>query len=335
MNIRGRGIGVAVGVGAVVLALAAGDAERAQAAACKPAEAQCAARLTVKIKGKGKSRKGSLRKTGIGRQVRVRGTIRPYVARQKLVVRLRVRGKTALKRTVKVKRGKRGKVGTFRVKSKPLATAGPYRAVVRHLSTPVQAPATKRTPKLKITFPRVGSGTSGQQVRVFQRLLRKQGYYTPVNGRFDDGTKRAVMAFRKVNRMGRNFSATAGIFRSLARGKGGYEVRFPKNGRHVESDLSRQIMVLVDKGRARHIFHISSGAPSTPTIRGNFRFYRYEPGYNSLGMYYSVYYQGGYAIHGYKSVPTYPASHGCLRNPIPDSRFIYDWVSIGMPINIY
>lgn len=25
-------------------------------------------------------------------------------------------------------------------------------------------------------------------------------------------------------------------------------------------------------------------------------------------------------------------SHGCLRNPIPGSRFIYDWVDIGMTI---
>ena len=43
-------------------------------------------------------------------------------------------------------------------------------------------------------------------------------------------------------------------------------------------------------------------------------------------MYYSVYWHGGYAIHGYHSVPPYPASHGCVRNPIPESIFIYDWV---------
>ena len=52
-------------------------------------------------------------------------------------------------------------------------------------------------------------------------------------------------------------------------------------------------------------------------------------------MYYSVYFIRGYAIHGYQSVPTYPASHGCLRNPIPDSKHIYDWVDIGDPIYVY
>ena len=43
-------------------------------------------------------------------------------------------------------------------------------------------------------------------------------------------------------------------------------------------------------------------------------------------MYYSVYCNRGYAIHGYHSVPPYPASHGCVRNPIPESIFIYNWI---------
>ena len=27
-------------------------------------------------------------------------------------------------------------------------------------------------------------------------------------------------------------------------------------------------------------------------------------------------YKGGFAIHGYPSVPAYPASHGCVRIPM-------------------
>ena len=34
----------------------------------------------------------------------------------------------------------------------------------------------------------------------------------------------------------------------------------------------------------------------------------------------SNYFIRGYAIHGYAEVPTYAASHGCLRVPIPDAR---------------
>ena len=37
----------------------------------------------------------------------------------------------------------------------------------------------------------------------------------------------------------------------------------------------------------------------------------------------SNYFIRGYAIHGYAEVPTYAASHGCLRVPIPDAPAIY------------
>ena len=46
-------------------------------------------------------------------------------------------------------------------------------------------------------------------------------------------------------------------------------------------------------------------------------------------MYYSYYFYGGYAIHGYHSVPNYPASHGCLRTFIADQPEIYDRIFLG------
>jgi lipoprotein-anchoring transpeptidase ErfK/SrfK len=41
------------------------------------------------------------------------------------------------------------------------------------------------------------------------------------------------------------------------------------------------------------------------------------------------YFIGGYAIHGYVSVPNYNASHGCLRVPLMSARTIYDWLRVG------
>jgi lipoprotein-anchoring transpeptidase ErfK/SrfK len=49
----------------------------------------------------------------------------------------------------------------------------------------------------------------------------------------------------------------------------------------------------------------------------------------------SSYFIGGYAIHGYPSVPYYPASHGCLRVPIPSAWSIFSWIDIGDPIYTY
>ena len=34
-------------------------------------------------------------------------------------------------------------------------------------------------------------------------------------------------------------------------------------------------------------------------------------------------------------VTAYPASNGCIRTPVPDARFIYDWVRLGMSIYVY
>jgi lipoprotein-anchoring transpeptidase ErfK/SrfK len=95
------------------------------------------------------------------------------------------------------------------------------------------------------------------------------------------------------------------------------------------------VLVLARNGRAQRIYHTSSGKPSTPTVLGSFRFYRQDAGTNSHGMVHSSYFIGGYAIHGYRSVPTYPASHGCLRVPIPNAWSIYSWIDHGDRIFVY
>ena len=58
-----------------------------------------------------------------------------------------------------------------------------------------------------------------------------------------------------------------------------------------------------------------------------------QTGYD--GMYYSFYFYGGYAVHGYESVPDYPASHGCLRTFIADQPEIYERIQFGEDIFIW
>ncbi|HYF27954.1 MAG TPA: L,D-transpeptidase, partial [Baekduia sp.] len=88
-------------------------------------------------------------------------------------------------------------------------------------------------------------------------------------------------------------------------------------------------------GKVERIYPTSTGAPATPTILGSFRVYRKDPGTNALGMVKSSYFIRGYAIHGYRSVPRYNASHGCLRVPIPDAGTIYGWVRLGTRVDTY
>ena len=181
----------------------------------------------------------------------------------------------------------------------------------------------------------IHSGSSGVAVRVFQAKLAALGYVTPRNGNFNDATGRAFMAFRKVNDMARNFSAGSKVAHKLASGKGGFHLRYPGAGRHVEVSIKKQVMAFADHGKVVRIYHVSTGKPSTPTVRGTFHVYRKDWGTNEKGMVDSNYFTGGYAIHGYAEVPSYNASHGCVRVPIPNAASIYAWVHMGTRVDVY
>ena len=224
--------------------------------------------------------------------------------------------------------------GRVKLRSKPLVDPGKYRVRVRKGKTAAQVGAQAKSESFGLKYPDLDPGDRGPAVELFNNLLREQGYYTTDGHDYGSQTERAVMAFRKVNGMARTFQATPGIFKKLADGKGGFKLSYPGAGKHVEVDISRQVMVLADGGKPQHTFHVSTGAPATPSDRGGFTFYRKDPGYNSIGMYYSVYYNRGEATHGYESVPTGPASHGCIRNPIPDSIFIYNWIDLGDDVRL-
>ena len=174
----------------------------------------------------------------------------------------------------------------------------------------------------------------GKQTRYFNYLLRHNGYHMGyVTDHYDESTGLAIMALRKVHDMERTEEYEPRLYEMLLRGDAGFEPVHRDHERHVEVDLSRQVMALVENGKATDVFHVSTGAFGTPT--GEFSFYSRGPGYNAKGMYYSVYYSGNYATHGYYSVPTYPASHGCVRNPEAYSVFIYDWIELGDPMYVY
>jgi hypothetical protein len=138
---------------------------------------------------------------------------------------------------------------------------------------------------------------------------------------------------RKVHDLPRTEDYEPRLFTTLLRGQCRFQPMHDDPGRHVEVDISRQVMALVEDGVATDVFHVSTGAGGTPTGRRSF--YSKTPGYNAKRMYYSAFYDGNYATHGYYTVPTHPASHGCTRNPEAYSVFIYDWIELGDTMYVY
>ena len=171
---------------------------------------------------------------------------------------------------------------------------------------------------------------------LLQAELYALHYDVPRDGVFDEATSRAVIAYRKLVGLERVPSTNTRIFQLLQQGAGSFRVRYRGDGRHVEADLTRQVLAEIEPGgHVRAIFEVSSGKPSTPTVVGRFRVYEKTPGFNAKGMLDSNYFIAGYAIHGYAEVPTFAASHGCLRVPIPNAASIFAWVQVGTPVDVY
>jgi hypothetical protein len=231
-----------------------------------------------------------------------------------------------------VRQGKKGGVFSARFKAR---RRGTMRVAIRHAATAQQGAFKARSARFKVVRWQAGQGAHGLKVLLLQRKLLSLGFATPISGSFDGGTARAVTSFRSTNNMGRDGFATARVYQLALSGRGRFRLRYPKAGKHVEFDWSRQVVVLADHGRAYRVYHASSGKPSTPTVFGTFHFYSKTPGTNAEGMVDSNYFIRGYAIHGYPEVPNYAASHGCIRIPIPNAAAVFAWIKLGDTIYVY
>jgi lipoprotein-anchoring transpeptidase ErfK/SrfK len=85
-------------------------------------------------------------------------------------------------------------------------------------------------------------------------------------------------------------------------------------------NISTQTMTVVKHGRVIHTWKVSTARRGYVTPRGTWRPKRlhkmwHSRKYDMSPMPYSVFYHGGYAIHGTNYVKSLgrPASHGCVR----------------------
>jgi peptidoglycan hydrolase-like protein with peptidoglycan-binding domain len=315
-----------------ILILTAGASALAQPAAAAAQAPPAAPKLSLTTEQVNTS---AGRASALTRQTwRVRVVMTPYVAGQTATVSFYRGGRRLAQVPVALAPSSSGRSGYALV---PFTSGRTGRVVVRatHAATPEVKTLLAKRVRARIVAPSARPGARGPLVRVLQRGLAARGYVIGRAGLYDARTARAVLAFRKVTGMTRTDVASGEVFSRLAKGGGRFRVRFPTHGKHVEADLSRQVIALIRGSKVERIYPTSTGTPVTPTIRGSFRVYRKSPGYNAKAMYFSSYFVRGYAIHGYASVPVYPASHGCLRVPMSDAVPIYTWLQGGDRVDIY
>ena len=219
-------------------------------------------------------------------------------------------------------------VATLKVKS-----GKPGRLSLRasHRATPALATAVAKTVRLDAVQPvRRPAAHAARPCGSCRPSSPAMHYVVPRTGVYDSGTANAVMAWRKVAGMSRTYVGDVRrLLRPARRQRASSRSATPRTATTSRRGSTPQVLALIDGGKVQRIYHTSSGAPSTPTVRGKFRVYLKTPGTNAKGMVDSNYFIRGYAIHGYASVPPYNASHGCLRVPVANARAIYDWLRIG------
>lgn len=159
-----------------------------------------------------------------------------------------------------------------------------------------------------------------------------------VSNRFARPTLFAVVAFQKYARLERDGivgPATRAALRRATRPR----PRSSRGGRRIEVALAQQLVFLVDgRGRVVRALSASTGRPGFATPTGSYRVYRRKA--RSWSYLYGVwlpwaaYFVRGYALHGARSVPAQPASHGCVRLPMPFAKAVYGFATRGTRLRV-
>ena len=260
--------------------------------------------------------------------VAVRGTFRPVRQGARVTIELQHRGEV-----VATKRVAMNGNGRFRA-TFVVPQAGSYRARAV-LDAPDLLPGRAATTPSLTPLPDLASGAHGIYVSLLERRLVQLHYHlVGVDEAFDYRTADAVMAFRKVQGMPR----TQNVDRATWRALGSPKLFGPRNrgeGVHIEVDQTRQVLAIIRDGDVESMIHVSTGKPSTPTRDGSFHVFSKLAGFSPKQLYYPSFFDGERAIHGWTDVPTYAASHGCVRIPYWVTLWMFDQDPIGTPVLVY
>jgi L,D-transpeptidase catalytic domain/Putative peptidoglycan binding domain len=181
-------------------------------------------------------------------------------------------------------------------------------------------------------------GSTGPDVAGLRNRLAELHVHVPApSATFGSELYDGVVAFQKARGLERTGSADEATWRALSQ-----DVvpapRYRGQGMHIEVSKSRQILMVVRNGQTVWYLPVSSGAGGITPV-GNYRIlWKALATTTWLGpaiLYRTMTFHTHYAIHGFPSVPTYPASHGCVRVPIWLADWLYQQSPVGERVYVY
>jgi N-acetylmuramoyl-L-alanine amidase len=183
----------------------------------------------------------------------------------------------------------------------------------------------------------LSAGSTGPYVKGMLVALQRLRFRVPgLGSSFTSEVKDAVVAFQKAYRLPRTYVFDTACWRKID-GAVLIKPRHTKPATHLEVDKGRQIAMVVKGGKPYGIICVSTGATGN-TPEGTFHIQQ-KHSYTSSGfggvLVRTMGFIGNFAMHGYAPVPPYPASHGCVREPIWACYWMYDQSWVGETLYIY
>jgi N-acetylmuramoyl-L-alanine amidase len=255
----------------------------------------------------------------VGTPLRLHARVRPAGAGS-IRVRIRRGGRVTFDRTF---------AGSARV-SVGTRTAGAFRISVTSVPTAGFA-VVRRDLRGTIFRPTLRVGSRGPGVRALeQRLGDLRFALRGTDGLYGRDTYEAVLAFQKVHGLPRTGRVDAALWSRIARAA---PPRARYRGDHIEISKGRQVLFVVRGGLVVQTVHVSTGATGNTPL-GRWHVYRKVVGWDWI-LWYPMYFLRGFAIHGYPSVPPYPASHGCVRVPMWIAPQLFAQHAYGSTVYVY
>jgi lipoprotein-anchoring transpeptidase ErfK/SrfK len=222
-------------------------------------------------------------------------------------------------------------VPTGRKVTVPLAGTG-------HFALRAQLGPSLARARVTATARTLSVGSTGPDVVALRSRLAQLHVHVPApSTTFGSDLYDSVVAFQKARGLERTGTADDATWRALSQNVVPVP-RYRGPGSHIEVSKSRQILMVVRDGETVSYLPVSSGAGGITPV-GNYRIlWKALATTTWLGpaiLYRTMTFHTHYAIHGFPSVPAYPASHGCVRVPIWLADWLYQQSPVGERVYVY
>jgi peptidoglycan hydrolase-like protein with peptidoglycan-binding domain len=215
-------------------------------------------------------------------------------------------------------------------------------------ATPTEEPAVQKAPSLSLVYKgkaKIKPGMEGKSVTTIQKQLNGVGKPAPVNGVFDDQTRKAYKSFQDKFGYWPTGKVTKGPALKLKKlyGNGKLPKVCRTSSKIVCIDKTQLVLRQMAGGEQKLVTDVRFGSEQTPTRNGNFRvFSKIRFLISDLAgtpMPYSLFFSGGQAIHfspGFRRDGYNGASLGCVNIRVyKDARKLYYSTPVGTPVYVY